>query len=462
MALLLALIVAAACGGEEKTPTSAPTPTALPAAPVAAPTRAPAPTATPTTAVVAPTATVAPAAMTTPIGGPGAVYRGKLEDLVGPGPLGENITLDLLEKYRWIFESDYYNFLMERARVDNPTKLVTTGKKFKFQYSCINRTLLPCKVMETYFAPNVLKRTGGQVDIQVVGYPELAIAGPDTLRLLADGTLGFTEITGAYVGGDMPVLDLYYLWGLYPDRATDFKAVTTILPDLDRAVGEQTGGGVVVTHNVYAGNDQFFYSRRPLLKIEDFKGLKTRSHGTTMSDLINGLGGDAQFVAFADTYTALERGILNAAASGVTAGYGLRWFEVSKYLWGPVISMPMDFIIFNSKVWNNFPSDIQQILIEEGAKEELELLRVAAEWNETGVPKAVAAGMTHNPVTPEMYQYILDEVVIKRMVPNWIKRVGGLNPTEVAFFNEKVSPIAGIKINPDGTVVKIREIKIGQ
>jgi C4-dicarboxylate-binding protein DctP len=384
-----------------------------------------------------------------------------LASLAYPGALGENITTDLLNQYTWIFESPYYKSLLEKARLDNPTPLVTSGQSFKVQYTCINRTLLPCKLMDVYFTKNVFKRTNGQVDIQVVGYPELGIAGPDSLRLVADGTTAFSEITGAYVGGQMPVLDLYYLWGLYPSREADFAAVTAILSDLDDRVSVETNGGKVIHHNWYAGNDQFFFSRRPLTKMEDFKGLKTRSHGTTMSDLINGMGGEAQFVAFAETYTALERGILDAGATGATAGYGLRWFEVAKYIWGPVISMPADMLVFNSKTWAKFPADIQQILIEEGAKQELENLRLAPEWNETGLPKNIEKGMTHNPITPEMYQYIVDEVVIKRMLPGWIKRVGGPTSKEVALFNEKVSPIAGIRINPDATVVKTREIKIG-
>ena len=74
----------------------------------------------------------------------------------------------------------------------------------------------------------------------------------------------------------------------------------------------------------YAGNDQWFFSRKRLDTMEDYEGLKIRSHGTTISDLIRGLGADAQFVAFVEVYTALERGILDAGVTGGSAGFGQR------------------------------------------------------------------------------------------------------------------------------------------
>ena len=439
----------------------------------AAPAEDEAPAAAPATSEqVAPKATEAPQAVAAPAtdaetlhqvaarlaGGPGAIYVGDLTQLVGPTRdedlgIGEDgmIPLDILDGNEWIYESDYYKRLLDVANFDNPTKLVTTGETIKIQYACINRALFPCKAKESYFVPNVYDRTNGQLDIQVIGYPELGIAGPDTVQLVANGTLGFSEITGAYVGGNLPVLDMYYFWGLFSDRETDFAAVTAVIDDLDGYIEDATGGGVVVSHNWYAGNDQWFFSREPLQSLEEYGGVKTRSHGTTLSDLINGLGGAAQFVAFAEVYTALEQGILDAGMTGGGAGHGQRWYEVAEYIVGPAISMPADLLIFNPDTWASLPEDFQQILIEEGARAELEELRMAPVWNATGLQKNIDEGMEHIPWDEEMYSYILNEVVVGTMIPNWVNRVGGYDTDEVKLFNEKFGPIAGVKINPDGS-----------
>ena len=77
-------------------------------------------------------------------------------------------------------------------------------------------------------------------------------------------------------------------------------------------------GGVVINHNWFSGVEQYFFCKDRIDTLEDFKGKKTRSHSAALSDWINGMGAAAQFVAFAEVYTALERGILDCGGTGPT------------------------------------------------------------------------------------------------------------------------------------------------
>ena len=76
---------------------------------------------------------------------------------------------------------------------------------------------------------------------------------------------------------------------------------------------------------------------------------------------------------------------------------------------------------------------------------------MAPVWNATGLQKNVDEGMVHIPWDDEMYDYILNKIVIGEMIPNWVGRVGGPETDEVKLFNEKFGPIAGVVINPDGS-----------
>ena len=172
---LILILTMAACG-----PSDAPEPTAAPAATTAPATRAPAPTDTPE-----------PAAQTMTLeqyaadhaGGPGAIYVGDLNQLVGPAPSVEqgdfdgNVPLGALERHQWIYESDFYRSLLDKARLTNPTELTYDGDPVTIQHACINRALLPCVLIETYFAPNLEKRTNGKLIMNVSSYPELGRAG---------------------------------------------------------------------------------------------------------------------------------------------------------------------------------------------------------------------------------------------------------------------------------------------
>ena len=469
-ALILLMAFILACG-------EAATPVPTEAPPTAAPTAAP--TATP--AAAAPTPTEAAAMMSGDdalkavadklAGGPGSIYigDGNFNRLVGPAPgvsekeneetgemelddpLGDGngmVPLEFVEKNRHIFETDYYKSLIEKAKLTDPTPLTSSGESHNIQYACINRALLPCVLQTVYFAENVKERTNGQVDFEVSSYPELGLAGSDMIELVETGTIEFAQIQPAYVGGTWPLIDIIYVWGLWKDFKSEHEANTALLPDLDAGVEEQTKGGKLIYHIWYGGNDQYFFSNRGA-ELEDFDGLKTRSHGTTMTDAINGLGGDGQFMAFADVYTALERGILDAGVTGAHAGHGQRWYEVTDNLIGPFISMPMGFETMNVDTWNSIPADLQAIIIEEGAKMELENLRLAAVWNETGVKVNVEAGMTFLEWSDEMKQYVYENVALGRVLPNWIVRVG---PEEIAIWNEHVAPWAKVQIEDDGSI----------
>ena len=102
-------------------------------------------------------------------------------------------------------------------------------------------------------------------------------------------------------------------------------------------------------------------------------------------------------MAFAEVYTALERGILDGGVTGANAAYGQRWYEVTDYMAGGLPLFTMENATVNADVWNNLPSDFQAVLGEEGARHELELFRITPVLSSLGVAKLLAAGMIYHP-----------------------------------------------------------------
>ena len=465
--LVLSLILIAAltaCGEAAEPPTEAPAPTAVPTA-TTAPAQAQ-PTAPPAqqAAMSADEELVAYAARVA--GGPGAIYVGDLNQLVGPAPepsLGGideegkpdgSVPLESLERHKWIYDSPYYQDLLDKAKLLDPTELTTSGEEFEFQYACTNRALLPCKLMEFFLIPNVAERTNNQLIINLTSFPELGISGADNMTLVRDGTLDIAEIYTGYVAGEVPALEIQSLWGMFKDHKAQYDATTVLTPDLERMIAEESGGSPIITHNWYVGIDQFFFCSEALTTPEDFKGKKTRSHGAAISDWIEGMGAEAQFVAFAEVYTALERGILDCGVTGADPAYGQRWYEVTTHMNGFLVSLFNDNVVMNAAIFDRLPADIQDILIEEGAKHELEALRLAAIQNEVGIVKNELAGLEKVLFSEEL-QELSDQAVLNNVVPGWINRVGDLDDPIFDIFNEKITPIVGIRIEDDGAVVRV-------
>ena len=182
--------------------------------------------------------------------------------------------------------------------------------------------------------------------------------------------------------------------------------------------------------------------------------MKTRAFGTSISDWINRMEADAQFVAFAEVYAALERGILGAGVTGGDAGFGQRWYEVADYITGPLVSWPANDMVMNKEIWEGLPSDLQAIVMEEAAKAEMEMLRLGAIQNEVGLLKNVEiGGMEYIEFSPELRAQS-DRAVIEGVIPNWADRVG-LDSPWIGVFNEKFSPVVGYYIEEDGTVIRV-------
>jgi len=353
--LMMALLVACGESATPVPPTSTPAPTAVPTeVPTAAPTEAP-------TAMMEEEPTEAmmeedgdammwevsdelKAYAAEHAGGPGAIYigDGNFDALVGPSvypefmeldgtDLGDDdgqVPLDAIMDVRWVFESDYYRQLIEKANLTNPTQLTSSGEDIELQHTCINSQLLWCKHQKTYFVPNVEGRTEGQVTINVTSFPELGLAGTDTATLLADGTLSMTEIYGGYVGGEFPTLAVQYIWGLWPDHETHYKVLTNIAPDLDKVYEDELGAQVLM-RNWIAGDDQFFFSDKRLENPEDFVGLKTRSHSAELSDWINHMGAAAQFILLGSEFVAVTQVLVYIGAIIVLFLFGIMLTKAS-------------------------------------------------------------------------------------------------------------------------------------
>jgi len=312
--------------------------------------------------------------------------------------------------------------------------------QFKLKLMGINRTLDPWKLYEEW-AHTVEKKTGGRVQFEFTSLPELGLGGAELIRVIKTGVVDVQETYGGYVAGELPVLEILEIPGIFPDPETAKKAIIAWKPH-EAKILEEKANAVLLAMAVYP--DQAIWSKRAVRKLEDFKGLKTRVHSVALSDLVAGLGGEPLTVAFAEVYTALERGTLDAAISGTKPGFGLRWYEVTKYLVGPISMRPHVALAMNKTTWNKLPKDIQTIMKAE-AESIVEARSFVAieEWNKEGIDKSVEKGMEHLPFSPEV-QAAIKEVLRTKVVPAWVKRAGGKEAAEL--FNKIIAPLVGFTV----------------
>ena len=312
--------------------------------------------------------------------------------------------------------------------------------EFTLKLMGINRTLDPWKLFEQW-AQSVEKRANGRVKFEFTSLPELGFGGAETVRLIKTGVVDVAEVYGGYVAGELPILEILEIPGIFPDPATAKKAILAWKPH-EAKILEQKANAVLLGMAVYP--DQAIFSKKPVRTLEDLKGLKTRVHSVALSKLVAGLGGEPLTIAFAEVYTALERGTLDAGITGTKPGYGLRWYEVAKYLIGPISMRPHVALSINKRIWNRLPKDIQIILKEEAeAIVEGQAFDLVEMWNQEGIEKNIEKGMEHVPFSPEM-RATIKEVLRTQVVPDWVERAGG--PEAARLFNEIIAPLVGFNV----------------
>ena len=476
-----------------QSPEDTPVPTsAAPAAAIA--TAMPEPTPIPPTPTPEPDATATPPPVTeeellaeyaaSVANGPGAIFVGDPTELatyaqlIGPPvheslvflPPGEGQDAEFqqlfqvgifgLEQFgvpghQFIYTSDYYQGLIEKANLLDPTVATSSGEDIEIQHVCLSRNLPTCVVMEAYFAPRVAARTNGQVKVSVTAFLELGLTGTDTLNLVSDGTLAMANVYTGYVSGALPPIEVQSLWGMGPDWETTYLALADMVPDVERMLVEETGGAIV-NRNWYAGADQWFFSDQPLQSVEDFHGKKIRTHAAALSSIIEGLGAEAVFIPPGQDYPALQAGLVDVGTTGALLAVSGRYYEISDFMAGPIIGFGYTTNVINGDLWDSIPADLQRIIIEEGAIAELEALRIAPYHNILSVQANQGLGIQAIPFSEDIVRYIAGVVLPQNVIPDWLDRLGypERNQDAVRIFNEHAGPYIGLHIDENGGVTR--------
>ena len=113
------------------------------------------------------------------------------------------------------------------------------------------------------------------------------------------------------------------------------------------------------------------YLKQPLSPQGDWKGRKIRGvvsyHG-----VIRALGGEPVVLPVGEIYAALEKGVVDGACMPAAGMLANKQYEVAKYRMEPTFGSVNTIIAYNLLKWNRLAPEQQKMLLEAGAKTELE------------------------------------------------------------------------------------------
>jgi TRAP-type C4-dicarboxylate transport system substrate-binding protein len=104
---------------------------------------------------------------------------------------------------------------------------------------------------------------------------------------------------------------------------------------------------------------------KAITTIDDYKGLKMRTSGTAMATMYKALGAVPIGLSSKEIYTALQRGTIQGAGSGVSRWRRSKLYEVAPYLTvDPTIPYFSMWLVINKKSWDKLSSEDQKIIAD--------------------------------------------------------------------------------------------------
>jgi TRAP-type C4-dicarboxylate transport system substrate-binding protein len=108
----------------------------------------------------------------------------------------------------------------------------------------------------------------------------------------------------------------------------------------------------------------FSMAKKPITKLDDFKGMKIRSGAPYVSDALKIFGAVPVDMPVMETYTALERGVVDGTVLPWEGIYNFKLTEVLKYVTETAFyTVPM-MAVMNKDKWNSLPDDVKKVIDE--------------------------------------------------------------------------------------------------
>ncbi len=216
------------------------------------------------------------------------------------------------------------------------------------------------KPMKDFIEQDILKLTNGRLQIAVYPAGSL-IPTKDIFGAIRKGTVEMVTASPIYWMSSIPVATV----------AANFP--TTFLSHKEglhfhfKAGFEQLLKDAHIKHNLLYYTEKIYptalMSKKPITKIDDFKGLKVRSAGA-IADMLREMGASPTLIPGEEIYLALQTGVIDAAHWGAAVGgLTMKLCEVAKYYIQPDLAMSgVDIFAINKEAFDALPKDLQTIL----------------------------------------------------------------------------------------------------
>jgi tripartite ATP-independent transporter DctP family solute receptor len=216
-----------------------------------------------------------------------------------------------------------------------------------------------------YMGEQLSKATGGKDNVKVFGDSALG-SEKDTVEQVKIGALDMVRVSTAAFHGIVPESMIPSLPFIFRDL--DHFRKTMYGPQGDKILAAFDKAGFVGLA-LYESGARSMYAKKPIKSVADMKGMKVRVQQSDLwVSLVKATGASPTPMPFAEVYTGLKTGLLDAAENNIPSYDEAKHFESAPIFSETMHVMSPEVLVFSKKVWDTLTPQ-EQAAIRKAAKD---------------------------------------------------------------------------------------------
>jgi tripartite ATP-independent transporter DctP family solute receptor len=223
----------------------------------------------------------------------------------------------------------------------------------------------PTNMAVKFMGEELSKATGGKDNIKVFGDSALG-SEKDTVEQVKIGALDMVRVSTAAFHGIVPESMIPSLPFIFRDL--DHFRATMYGPQGDKILAAFDKAGFVGLA-LYESGARSMYAKKPIKSVADMKGLKVRVQQSDLwVSLIKAAGASPTPMPFAEVYTGLKTGLLDAAENNIPSYEEAKHFESAPIFSETMHVMSPEVLVFSKKIWDTLTPQ-EQTALRKAAKD---------------------------------------------------------------------------------------------
>lgn len=278
-------------------------------------------------------------------------------------------------------------------------------------------TLSRKAVMADVFAKEVKAKSNGRIDVQVFGAGTLG-GERDYVEGVKNGFIqaGLASGVMADFYPNAMVTDIPYL---FPSEAVADRV-------MDGPYGQKLAADFLTSTGMdnlcfgEVGFRHFTSGKVAIHSPKDMAGMKIRVQETPLYIAeIKGLGAQPTPIAWPETYTALQTGVVDGEENPIPTLIFAKFYEVQKYVILDGHNYGVDWFVMNDKFLKSLPPDLQKVVQNAGKDACAAERRINRTFTSEGLKTLKEKGMTvYTPTAAELAQF---KTATQQPVIDWLK-----------------------------------------